>query len=331
MGWDYFEIGKDLVGEPVKSGEGFYAHERQFITLPANEAYVAGYGFYISSRLAGDDYIRLPDDYNVVLQMSPGAREPGKRYKRYKLTGREIKDSVFLPYRLKRDEEEMAKEIARNKRNEKVMGKIVYGQYEGNQYGDYGDLFKAYFFCNGKRYYNYMHEKVANVRVDFVVIEDVSKRLFDEMVEEIKTRLRSYVCIRDCIEGLRAIQEPDERTVNMISLLRRENEQTLGELRDFLKKKSAEGIYMLNEEASCNPTVSEEKKADALIEELGLCARIYNSLHRSGVATIEQLAQCTEQELLGMRNMGAKSLREIKSCLAKRGFSLRAEKTNEII
>lgn len=237
MSWDAFEISEALIGEAIKSGEGYYARERQFITLPENTVYEAGYGFYMSARLVGDGRIRLPDDYHVELQMEPSARAPGRRYKRYKLTGRDIKESVLLPYRHRLAEEERAREITREKRNERIKGNIVYGQYEGNRYGDQGDLFKDYFFFNGKRYYNCRYDKVANVRVDFIVMEDVSKRFYDEMVDEIEKRLRPYFCVRDCIDGLRAIVDPDERTLHLISLLERENEQALKDLQVFLAEK----------------------------------------------------------------------------------------------
>lgn len=53
------------------------------------------------------------------------------------------------------------------------------------------------------------------------------------------------------------------------------------------------------------------------ISDLDLSVRSYNCLKRAGVWTIEQLLQISEEDLMRVRNMGRKSLREIKDRLAE--------------
>ncbi|MGQ9512268.1 DNA-directed RNA polymerase subunit alpha [Thermodesulfitimonas sp.] len=70
----------------------------------------------------------------------------------------------------------------------------------------------------------------------------------------------------------------------------------------------------------------EEKKnrlLDLTIDELDLSVRSSNCLKRAGILTVEQLIQCDEEEMKKVRNLGKKSLEEIKQKLAELGLSLR--------
>jgi DNA-directed RNA polymerase subunit alpha len=59
---------------------------------------------------------------------------------------------------------------------------------------------------------------------------------------------------------------------------------------------------------------------DMPIEVLDLSSRTYNCLKRSQITTVGQLLQMTEEELLGLRNFGQKSLQELHEKLAERGI-----------
>ena len=56
---------------------------------------------------------------------------------------------------------------------------------------------------------------------------------------------------------------------------------------------------------------------DANIEELDLSIRAYNLLARANIQTIEELQGKTKSEIMRVRNMGLKSLREIEEKLIK--------------
>ena len=62
---------------------------------------------------------------------------------------------------------------------------------------------------------------------------------------------------------------------------------------------------------------------DTPIEELDLSVRSYNCLKRQGVNTIGQLTECTEDDLLNIRNFGAKSIEEVKDKLQQMGLGLK--------
>ena len=62
---------------------------------------------------------------------------------------------------------------------------------------------------------------------------------------------------------------------------------------------------------------------DTPIEELDLSVRAYNCLKRQGVNTIGQLTECTENDLMNVRNFGAKSIEEVKDKLIEMGLNLK--------
>ncbi|HHT37605.1 MAG: DNA-directed RNA polymerase subunit alpha [Candidatus Wallacebacter cryptica] len=71
----------------------------------------------------------------------------------------------------------------------------------------------------------------------------------------------------------------------------------------------------------------EEEAIDRLlemtIEELDLSVRSYNCLKRAGINTLEELTRKTEEDMMKVRNLGKKSLAEVKEKLAALGLSLR--------
>ncbi len=56
------------------------------------------------------------------------------------------------------------------------------------------------------------------------------------------------------------------------------------------------------------------------IEELSLSMRAYNVLHRSGLVTIGQVVEKSEEELLALRNFGQKCYDELREKLDEMGI-----------
>ena len=57
------------------------------------------------------------------------------------------------------------------------------------------------------------------------------------------------------------------------------------------------------------------------IEELNLSVRAYNVLKRAGINTVEQICEYSAWELSRLRNMGAKTLEEIRDKVLAAGFN----------
>ena len=62
------------------------------------------------------------------------------------------------------------------------------------------------------------------------------------------------------------------------------------------------------------------KLYDVPIEDLDLSVRAYNCLKRAGITKVGQVLEMTEDDLLGVRNFGRKSLDELRDRLAERDF-----------
>ena len=59
------------------------------------------------------------------------------------------------------------------------------------------------------------------------------------------------------------------------------------------------------------------------VEDLELSVRSYNCLKRAGIATVDELTQKTEEEMIHVRNLGKKSLQEVKDKIKELGLSFR--------
>ncbi len=68
-----------------------------------------------------------------------------------------------------------------------------------------------------------------------------------------------------------------------------------------------------------------EKVLEMTIEELDLSVRSYNCLKRAGINTVLELASKSEDEMMKVRNLGRKSLEEVKAKLDELNLELRSE------
>jgi len=64
------------------------------------------------------------------------------------------------------------------------------------------------------------------------------------------------------------------------------------------------------------------KTMEMTIEDLELSVRSYNCLKRAGINTVAELVQKTEEDMMKVRNLGRKSLDEVKKKLGELGLSL---------
>ena len=63
---------------------------------------------------------------------------------------------------------------------------------------------------------------------------------------------------------------------------------------------------------------------NVIIEELDLSMRSYNCLKRAGILNVLELTEKTEEEMMKVKNLGKKSLREIKEKLANMGLHFKS-------
>ncbi len=76
-----------------------------------------------------------------------------------------------------------------------------------------------------------------------------------------------------------------------------------------------------------DPVVQAEETFENLtIEDLDLSVRSYNCLKRAGIANVQELTQKSEAEMMKVRNLGKKSLKEVKDKLLEKGLSFKDSK-----
>lgn len=209
--WIEVILSKELLGERFVSGTGFYEKEYVYINIPDSDKY-NHYCFQISAKLVDDKtdtdrlYLSFHSEAKFVLQKSREYRNGKKRYKRYELTGKELYAEVleacedtFLNELYKKEEEKIRMRKAREKR---IMGKIVYGKYTGNNYGYVADEYNSFFFKNieSSTYFNSIYEKVSNVEVIYCIDELVSKDFFRENVSKLHEKLNKWLLLNEVID-----------------------------------------------------------------------------------------------------------------------------------
>jgi DNA-directed RNA polymerase alpha subunit len=80
--------------------------------------------------------------------------------------------------------------------------------------------------------------------------------------------------------------------------------------------------------------ITDNTPVEELVDESGLSVRSYRCLKRANIHTLGELTLKTERELMRVRNLGSKSLKEIIQKLEERGLYLKGsqkqkEKENE--
>ena len=73
-----------------------------------------------------------------------------------------------------------------------------------------------------------------------------------------------------------------------------------------------------------------EKVLEMTIEELDLSVRSYNCLKRAGINTVQELAQKTEEDMMKVRNLGRKSLEEVKAKLEELRLRLTQRRLDDV-
>jgi hypothetical protein len=206
-GWKDISIPNNLIGETIKKGSGIFEKEYTYINIPPGYGY-DNYCFLLSSSIVHESsngkehWFSICHDMKIELFYSPDAREEGKRYKRYKLTGYELFENIFDSYETDFIADMVAREKKKaeekEKRDKKTYGKIVCGIYKGNVYSELDpryrseNIVKAYFYT-GSSYSNSKFSKVQNVKREFVIAENVSKQTYIELEELLNKSLSEYM------------------------------------------------------------------------------------------------------------------------------------------
>ena len=101
---------------------------------------------------------------------------------------------------------------------------------------------------------------------------------------------------------------------------------------EYLQKEEHLELFIDLSEATRNTQVmiekeesKKEKVLETSIEDLELSVRSFNCLKRAGIATVEDLTNKSESDMMKVRNLGKKSLDEVIAKLHSLGLNFRQE------
>lgn len=83
-------------------------------------------------------------------------------------------------------------------------------------------------------------------------------------------------------------------------------------------------VLQMDEVLKEGNTEQPSKGQQMMIEDLDLSVRSYNCLKRAGIQTVDELIQKTEDEMMRVRNLGKKSLKEVKDKLIELGLGFKS-------
>lgn len=147
---------------------------------------------------------------------------------------------------------------------------------------------------------------VIPVDAIFTPIEKVSYNVESSRVGQYTNyeRLILEVWTDGSIDGVEAISQSADILVNQFSLFRH-----VGRPQGAMAERGLGSGIVLSPERYNTP-----------IEDLNLSVRAYNCLKRSGLTTVGQVLELTEEDLMALRNFGRKSFEELKDRLIELGF-----------
>jgi DNA-directed RNA polymerase subunit alpha len=104
-----------------------------------------------------------------------------------------------------------------------------------------------------------------------------------------------------------------QEAISVASKMMIEHLQVMVELSEKVKEEE----FMVEREDEQNSQILEMQ-----IEDLDLSVRSYNCLKRAGINTVDELTQKSEEDMMKVRNLGKKSLKEVKQKLDELGLGL---------
>jgi DNA-directed RNA polymerase subunit alpha len=188
-----------------------------------------------------------------------------------------------------------------------------------------GTLKMEIFIRNGVGYVSAQENKVFckesnNQVIGRLAIDSIFTPVLRCKYEAVKTRFQDNF---DCdLLTVEVWTNGSMKAVNAISLAARFLMEHFALVED-LNSQIAQKEYMMQKEEKVT-----NSKLDRKIEDLNLSVRSYNCLKRATINTVGELTQKTEEEMMKVRNLGRKSLKEVIQKLHEIGLSLKNSTTS---
>ena len=185
-----------------------------------------------------------------------------------------------------------------------------------------GGKFKARFFARrgigyvgAKENEVFCKDKSGNKIVDRIAIDSIYTPVTKCVYEVEKTRVEdNFDYDKLTIEVHTNNSIKPSNAISLASKFLIDHFNVISQLNDIIASQN----YMYEpEEKIAN------KKLEKKIEELDLSVRSYNCLKRAGINTVGELTQKTSEEMMRVRNLGRKSLKEVQQKLREIGLDFK--------
>ena len=175
----------------------------------------------------------------------------------------------------------------------------------------------------------------AEEELDRPIAEGIPASPIDP-IEELHLSVRSYNCLKRA--GVNTVQELAMMTPGELAKIRNLGKTSLSDIvkaityfqKSYVRSETESGGRTASEteeqEKDASPAASASEPSSIIleplvdtrpIEVLNLSVRSYNCLRRAGIQTIQQLLDYPTEELIKIRNLGAKTLRELEGIREK--------------
>ena len=143
-----------------------------------------------------------------------------------------------------------------------------------------------------------------------------------QIEEQIMRKLRSP-CLTQQFQGTHLAKVRRLQYDNKV--LNEENKLLTDTLKGIVSGDISPEELLIVEGAITTKDIIHKKMSSILIDDVDLSVRAYNCLRRAGIHTLGDIANLTEGELHAIRNIGGRTLSEIKDLLNSHELSLKSE------
>ena len=134
----------------------------------------------------------------------------------------------------------------------------------------------------------------------------------------------TVLCYKKCTTCQKAFKWLDANGVEYKERAIKEENPTYEELKTWYEKSGLPLKKFFNTSGMLYKELGlKDKLLEMTIEELDLSVRSYNCLKRAGIHSVRQLVEFSENDLLNIRNFGAKSIEEVKDKLISMDLNLK--------
>ena len=221
MGWESIDIPRSLIGENLVSGNGYRNVSRTQVFLPPTSQY-AGYMFLHPTKLVsletGRRVGRITYSEKFKFELIKRDREPGRKYKRYRLDVEEFL-AIYRPLEEAMKARERRRAERQAEKETRMLGSVVF--YTKSLYRNQHIM--EFAFNDGEKFRGVSGDEIregSGIQVRRVVAENISLNAFRSAAKELSDLQREVRALVNVLDALGNQSVTDEASVAKKAFLR---------------------------------------------------------------------------------------------------------------